>query len=36
MKEVAELLDISEAKVEREWRLARSWLKREITNTASS
>jgi RNA polymerase sigma-70 factor (ECF subfamily) len=34
-KEVAELLDISEAKVEREWRFARSWLKREITNLSS-
>ena len=34
-KEVAELLDISEAKVEREWRFARSWLKREITNGSS-
>jgi RNA polymerase sigma-70 factor, ECF subfamily len=31
LKEVAELLDISEAKVEREWRFARSWLKREMT-----
>jgi RNA polymerase sigma-70 factor (ECF subfamily) len=35
LAEVAELLDISEAKVEREWRLARSWLKREITNMSS-
>ena len=31
LKEVAELLNISEAKVEREWRFARSWLKREMT-----
>ena len=36
LKEVAELLNISEAKVEREWRFTRSWLKREITNTSSS
>jgi RNA polymerase sigma factor (TIGR02999 family) len=35
LKEVAELLDISEAKVEREWRFTRAWLKREITNTSS-
>jgi RNA polymerase sigma factor (sigma-70 family) len=35
LKEVAELLDISEATVEREWRFTRSWLKREITNTSS-
>lgn len=34
-KEVAELLDISEAKVERDWRFSRSWLKREITNSSS-
>ena len=32
-EEVADLLDISPAKVEREWRLARSWLKREMTKT---
>ena len=30
-KEVAEILDIPLTTVEREWRLARSWLKREIT-----
>ena len=36
LKEVAELLDISEAKVEREWRFTRSWLKREITNLSSA
>ncbi len=36
VKEVAELLDISEARVEREWRFTRSWLKREITNMSSS
>jgi RNA polymerase sigma-70 factor, ECF subfamily len=35
LKEVAELLDVSEAKVEREWRFTRSWLKREITNASS-
>ena len=35
LQEVAELLDISEAKVEREWRFTRSWLKREITNLSS-
>lgn len=35
LKEVAELLDISEAKVDREWRFTRSWLKREITNLSS-
>jgi RNA polymerase sigma factor (TIGR02999 family) len=35
LKEVAELLDISEAKVEREWRFTRSWLKRELTNISS-
>jgi RNA polymerase sigma factor (sigma-70 family) len=31
IEEVADLLDISPAKVEREWRLARTWLKREMT-----
>jgi len=36
LKEVAELLDISEATVEREWRFTRSWLKKEITNASSS
>lgn len=34
LKEVAELLNLSEAKVERGWRFTRSWLKREITNTS--
>ena len=29
--EVAELLDVSSATIEREWRLARSWLKRQMT-----
>ena len=36
LQEVAELLNVSEAKVEREWRFTRSWLKREITNRSSS
>ncbi len=31
LKEVSELLGISETTVEREWRFARSWLKREMT-----
>ena len=31
-KEVAKILDIPPATVEREWRLAKSWLKREITS----
>ena len=35
LKEVAELLNISEAKVEREWRFTRAWLKKEITNLSS-
>jgi RNA polymerase sigma-70 factor (ECF subfamily) len=35
LKEVAELLDISAAKVDREWRFTRSWLKREMTNMSS-
>lgn len=30
LEEVAELLDISSATVEREWRFARSWLRREM------
>ena len=33
LKEVGELLDISESKVQREWRFTRSWLRREITDT---
>lgn len=36
LQEVAELLNVSEAKVEREWRFTRSWLKREITNRSSN
>jgi RNA polymerase sigma factor (sigma-70 family) len=32
LEEVAELLEVSPATVEREWRLARSWLKREISS----
>jgi RNA polymerase sigma factor (TIGR02999 family) len=31
LPEVAELLGVSQATVERDWRFARSWLKREIT-----
>lgn len=31
IQEVAEVLDIAPSTVEREWRLARSWLKRETT-----
>lgn len=31
IQEVADLLDIAPSTVEREWRLARSWLKRETT-----
>jgi RNA polymerase sigma-70 factor (ECF subfamily) len=30
LEEVAEILGVSQATVEREWRLARAWLKREI------
>lgn len=36
LKEVAELLDVSEATVEREWRFTRSWLRKEITNASSA
>jgi RNA polymerase sigma-70 factor, ECF subfamily len=36
LKEVAELLEVSESKVEREWRFTRSWLKKEITNLSSA
>jgi RNA polymerase sigma-70 factor, ECF subfamily len=36
LKEVAELLEVSETKVEREWRFTRSWLKKEITNLSSA
>jgi RNA polymerase sigma factor (TIGR02999 family) len=31
LEEVAELLAVSQSTVEREWRLARAWLKREMT-----
>ena len=31
LEEVAELLGVSQSTVEREWRFARSWLKREMT-----
>lgn len=34
-KEVAELLDLSESKVEREWKFIRSWLKKELMNISS-
>lgn len=34
LEEVAELLGVSRSTVEREWRLARSWLKRELTRSA--
>lgn len=32
LEEVAKLLGISQSTVEREWRLARAWLKRELTS----
>ena len=32
LKEVAEILDIPLSKVESEWRLAKAWLKREMTS----
>ena len=35
-KEVADLLEVSESKVEREWRFTRAWLKKEITNLSSA
>jgi RNA polymerase sigma factor (TIGR02999 family) len=35
LEEVAEMLGISPATVEREWRLARAWLKREIYDDPS-
>jgi len=31
VEEVADILDVAPSTVEREWRLARSWLKREMT-----
>ena len=34
LAEVADILNVSPATVEREWRLARSWLRREITGDA--
>jgi len=36
LKEVSELLEVSESTVEREWRFTRSWLRKEITNAPSS
>jgi len=35
LKEVAEILGVSQITVEREWRLARAWLKREIYDDPS-
>lgn len=31
LEEIAELLEVSQSTVEREWRLARAWLRREMT-----
>ena len=31
LEEVASIMELSETKVEREWRITRAWLKREIT-----
>ncbi|HJT30085.1 MAG TPA: ECF-type sigma factor [Pyrinomonadaceae bacterium] len=31
LQEVASIMELSETKVEREWRITRAWLKREIT-----
>jgi RNA polymerase sigma factor (TIGR02999 family) len=36
LPEVANILGVSPATVEREWRLARSWLRREITGAPSN
>lgn len=36
LDEVAELLGVSPSTVEREWRLARSWLKRQMTRSANT
>jgi RNA polymerase sigma factor (TIGR02999 family) len=36
LKEVAEILGVAQTTVEREWRLARAWLKREISNDDAS
>ena len=36
VKEIAEFLEISEATVEREWRMARAWLQRELGAKSSS
>jgi len=32
LEEIVQLVGVSQSTVEREWRLARAWLKREITN----
>jgi RNA polymerase sigma factor (sigma-70 family) len=36
IKETAEVLDISHATVEREWRTAKAFLKRELTRVSNS
>ena len=36
IKETAEVMDISHATVEREWRIAKAFLKRELTRTRTS
>lgn len=33
IEETAEVMDVSHATVEREWRIAKAWLKRELTKT---
>jgi RNA polymerase sigma factor (TIGR02999 family) len=35
LEEIAELLGVSQSTIEREWRLARAWLKREICTEES-
>jgi len=34
LEEVAEMMNLSKSTIEREWRLARAWLKREITESS--
>jgi RNA polymerase sigma-70 factor, ECF subfamily len=34
LEEIANILDVSPSTVEREWRVARAWLKREMTSSA--
>ena len=36
LEEVADLLGMSDTKIQREWRFTRSWLKREMTNISSA